>query len=123
MSGTSRAIYAVILLCLSFLVSLVLQFWSQGFSKYNRPAKTNELLFHSNLDQLSYHLYVGVGVDNVLAPLNIIFSLNHIIIGAGAPFHRSYHKLSCCDLLAIQIGVGSQDHGQTLLVGKDGLNV
>ena len=52
-SGTSRAISAVaILLCLSFLVSLVLQYWSVRSSKRKGLQETKqELLFHSNQDQ------------------------------------------------------------------------
>ena len=52
-SGTSRAISKVaILLCLSFLVSLVLQYWSVRSSKRKGLQETKqELLFHSNQDQ------------------------------------------------------------------------
>ena len=52
-SGTSRAISTVaILLCLSFLVSLVLQYWSVSSSKRKDLQETKqELLFHSNQDQ------------------------------------------------------------------------
>ena len=52
-SGTSRAISTVaILLCLSFLVSLVLQCWSVRSSKRKGLQETKqELLFHSNQDQ------------------------------------------------------------------------
>ena len=52
-SGTSRAISTVaILLCLSFLVSIVLQFWSVCSSKRKGLQETKqELLFHSNQDQ------------------------------------------------------------------------
>ena len=52
-SGTSRAISTVgILLCLSFLVSLVLQYWSVRSSKRKGLQETKqELLFHSNQDQ------------------------------------------------------------------------
>ena len=52
-SGISRAISAVaILLCLSFLVSLVLQYWSVRSSKRKDLLETKqELLFHSNQDQ------------------------------------------------------------------------
>ena len=52
-SGTSRAISTVaILLCLSFLVSLVLQYWSARSSKRKGLQETKqELLFHSNQDQ------------------------------------------------------------------------
>ena len=52
-SGTSRAISVVaILLCLSFLVSLVLQYWSVRSSKRKGLQETKqELLFHSNQDQ------------------------------------------------------------------------
>ena len=70
-SGTSRAISAVaILLCLSFLVSLVLQYWSVRSSNRKGLQETKqELLFHSNQDQLSSNLCVGVCVGGVLAPL------------------------------------------------------
>ena len=66
-SGTSRAISAVaILLCLSFLVSIVLQYWSVCSSNRKCPQETKqELLFHSNQDQLSSNLCVG----GVSAPL------------------------------------------------------
>ena len=48
-SGISRAISAVAkFLCLSFLVSLVLQYWSVCSSKGLQETK---LLFHSNQDQ------------------------------------------------------------------------
>ena len=72
-SQTSRAISAVaILLCLSFLVSLDLQYWSVGSSKKNRPAKITkkqqELLFLSKHGQLC--LCVGVCVGGVSAPLH-----------------------------------------------------
>ena len=52
-SGTSRAISTVaILLCLSFLVSLVLLYWSVRSSKRKGLQETKqELLFHSNQDQ------------------------------------------------------------------------
>ena len=52
-SGTSRAISTVaILLCLSFLVSFVLQYWSVGSSKRKGLQETKqELLFYSNQDQ------------------------------------------------------------------------
>ena len=52
-SGTRRAISTVaILLCLSFLVSLVLQYWSVRSSKRKGLQETKqELLFHSNQDQ------------------------------------------------------------------------
>ena len=52
-SGTSRAISTVaILICLSFLVSLVLQYWSvRSFKRKGLQETKQELLFHSNQDQ------------------------------------------------------------------------
>ena len=52
-SGTSRAIStAAILLCFSFLVSLVLQYWSVRSSKRKGLQEMKqELLFHSKQDQ------------------------------------------------------------------------
>ena len=66
-SGTSRAISAVaILLCLSFLVSLVLQYWSvRSCNRKGLQETKQELLFHSNQDQLSSNLCV----DGVSSPL------------------------------------------------------
>ena len=59
-SGTSRAISAVaILLCLSFLVSLVLQYWSvRSCNRKGLQETKQQLLFHSNQDQLSSNLCV-----------------------------------------------------------------
>ena len=76
-SGTSRAISVVaILLCLSFLVSLVLQYWSVRSSKRKGLQVTKqELLFHSNQDQLSSNLCMGVCVGGVSAPLKYQFSM------------------------------------------------
>ena len=70
-SGTSRAISAVaILLCLSFLVSLVLQYWSvRSCNRKGLQETKQQLLFHSNQDQLSSNLCVGVCVGGVSAPL------------------------------------------------------
>ena len=70
-SGTSRAISAVeILLCLSFLVSLVLQYWSVcSCNRKGLQETKQQLLFHSNQDQLSSNLCVGVCVGGVSAPL------------------------------------------------------
>ena len=69
-SGTSRAISAVaILLCLSFLVSLVLQYWSvRSCNRKGLQETKQELLFHSNQDQLSSNLCVG----GVSAPLRVL---------------------------------------------------
>ena len=71
-SGTSRAIAAVaILLCLSSLVSLVLQYWSVCSSNRKGLQETKqELLFHSNQDQLSSNLCVGVCMGSISAPLS-----------------------------------------------------
>ena len=68
-SGTSRAISAVaILLCLSFLVSLVLQYWSvRSCNRKGLQETKQKLLFHSNQDQLSSNLCVG-GVSAPLTP-------------------------------------------------------
>ena len=70
-SGTSRAIPAVaILLCLSFLVSLVLQYWSvRSCNRKGLQETKQQLIFHSNQDQLSSNLCVGVCVGGVSAPL------------------------------------------------------
>ena len=71
-SGTSRAISAVaILLCLSFLVSLVLQYRSvRSCNRKGLQETKQQLLFHSNQDQLSSNLCVGVCVGGVSAPLS-----------------------------------------------------
>ena len=70
-SGTSRPISAVaILLCLSVLVNLVLQYWSLCSSnRKGLQEKKQELLFHSNQDQLRSNLCMGVRVGGVSAPL------------------------------------------------------
>ena len=72
-SGTSRAISAVaILLCLSFLVSLVLQYWSVRSSKRKGLQETKqELLFHSNQDQFVRGCLRGrcLGTLNTANPL------------------------------------------------------
>ena len=77
-SGTSRAISAVaILLCLSFLVSLVLQYWFVcSCNRKGLQETKQQLLFHSNQDQLSSNLCVGVCVGGVSAPLSYLVNNN-----------------------------------------------
>ena len=76
-SGTSRAISTVaILLCLSFLVSLVLQYWSVRSSKRKGLQETKQIATKINL-------CVGVCVGGVSAPLNLNCSLTtHHYIGS-----------------------------------------
>ena len=73
-SGTSRAISTVaILLCLSFLVSLVLQYWSVRSSKRKGLQETKqELLFHSNQDQSMRGCLRGCLRGRCLGTLNIL---------------------------------------------------
>ena len=54
---------------LHYSVSLVLQYWSVGSSSRIGLQETKqELLFHSNQDQLSSNLCMGVCVGDVSAP-------------------------------------------------------
>ena len=93
-SGTSRAISAVaILLCLSFLVSLVLQYWSvRSCNRKGLQETKQQLLFHSNQDQLSSNLCVGVCVGGVSAPLTVSTTLclhSHQILATERPSNWS----------------------------------
>ena len=84
-SGTSRAISAVaILLCLSFLVSLVLQYWYvRSCNRKGLQETKQQLLFHSNQDQLSSNLCVGVCVGGVSAPLTCSMLVYHVTVSVG----------------------------------------
>ena len=86
-SGTSRAISAVaILLCLSFLVSLVLQYWSvRSCNRKGLQETKQQLLFHSNQDQLSSNFCVGVCVGGVSAPLNVNLRFINPLRAPSAP--------------------------------------
>ena len=94
-SGTSRAISAVaILLCLSFLVSLVLQYWSvRSCNRKGLQETKQQLLFHSNQDQLSSNLCVGVCVGGVSAPLTSICHCTLTYTGFLSAFYFQWWHL------------------------------
>ena len=81
-SGTSGAISAVaILLCLSFLVSLVLQYWSvRSCNRKGLQETKQQLLFHSNQDQLSSNLCSGCLRGRCLGTLKNIRTCNIYIM-------------------------------------------